>query len=195
MKPQYILLAAIAATSLYAIAAPATSLPEPWVLTGKSPQLYEAGIDQSATGGTKGAKFIRRIGNKEDDKSSDRDWATIMQQIAADDYRGKRIRFQARVKAQDVSDWAGLWMRIDSPSAYSAAFYNSQDKPIKGSADWQTRDVVLEVPKDASVISFGIIDGGKGEVWIDALKLEVVNASVPVNVQGGHRPLSHKPSL
>lgn len=191
MKPHYILLAAIAATSLYAIAAPATGLPDPWILSGNSPPLFEAGIDQSATGGTKGAKFIRRI--HDGDKQPDKAWATLMQQIAADDYRGKRVRFQARVKTQDVSDWAGLWMRVDTPTKPNFSFYNSDDKPIKGSTDWQVRDVVLDVPADASVISFGVIDGGKGEVWIDALKLDVVGANVPVDVQGSR--LSRKPSL
>lgn len=193
MKPHYILLAAVAATSLYAIAAPDTSLPDPWILSGKSPQLFDAGIDQSATGGTKGAKFIRRA--KDGDKGDDKDWATIMQQIAADDYRGKRVRFQARVKTQNVSDWAGLWMRVDTPAKQNAVFYNSSDKPIKGSTDWQIRDVVLDVPGDASVISFGVIDSGKGEVWIDGLKLDVVDASVATSVQAAQRGLPRKPSL
>lgn len=189
MKPQFILMAAVAATCLYAVAAPSRPLPEPWTLSGKAPLMYEIGIDDSTTGSTKDAKFIRFA------KGDGKDWATLMQQVAADDYRGKRIRFQARVKTADVSIWAGLWMRVDTPGHPNAAFYNSQDKPIAGNSDWQTREVVLDAPADASVISFGVIQGGKGQVWIDALKLDVVDARVPVSVMPPYQSLARAPSL
>jgi hypothetical protein len=52
------------------------------------------------------------------------------------------------VKTQDVSGWAGLWMRVDNRAGRAIAFYNSVDKPIKGSTDWQERSVVLDVPQD-----------------------------------------------
>lgn len=186
MKPHYIVFAAVAACSLYAIAAPPSPLPAPWFLTGESPKMYEAGIDQSATGDTNGAKFLRQV------RGSENDWASLMQQISAEDYRGKRIRFQARIKTQDVSGWAGLWMRVDTPTLQAAAFYNNQDKPIKGSTVWQVRDVVLNVPENASAISFGVIDNGKGQVWIDTLKFDVVGNNVPVS---GASALPHTPSL
>ena len=74
------------------------------------------------------------------------------------------------------------------------AFYNSMDKPIKGTSDWQTRSVVLDVPADASAVSFGVIHAGKGQVWIDALSLEPVAPEVAVNVMP--KPgLSKTPSL
>jgi hypothetical protein len=189
MKPQFILLAAIGATCLYAVAAPSSPLPDPWILSGKAPQMYEAGIDESAVGGTKGAKFIRMA------KGDGKQWASLTQQFSAEDYRGKRLRFQARVKTADVSRWAGLWMRIDTPSHPNAAFYNSQDRPIAGSTGWQVRDVVLDVPADASVVSFGVINEGRGEVWIDALKFEVVDAGVPVNVMLQRSAYARTPSL
>lgn len=185
MKPQFIVLAAIAATCLYAVAAPSSPLPDPWIVSGKAPLMYEAGIDETV-GSTKGAKFIRMV------KSDGKEWATLMQQFSAKDYRGKRVRFQARVKTADVSRWAGLWMRVDTPSLPNASFYNSQDRPIVGSNDWQMRSVVLDVPADANIVSFGVIHGGKGEVWIDALKFEVVDASVPADVM---QVAARKPAL
>jgi len=112
--------------------------------------------------------------------SENKSWGTLMQTFSAEMYRGKRVRLQARVKTRDISGWAGLWMRVDGPDGISA-FYNSQDKPIKGSADWQLRSVVLNVAPDSGEIAFGIIHNGSGEVWMDDLKFEVVDKSVPVN--------------
>lgn len=175
MKPPFIVLAAFTATCLYAVAAPSNPLPDPWVVAGLAPLMYEAGIDETA-GTTKGAKFIRFV------KGDGKQWATLMQQFSAQDYRGKRVRFQARVKTADVSRWAGLWMRVDTPTHPGASFYNSLDRPIVGSSDWQVRSVVLDVPADANIVAFGVNHGGKGEVWIDALKFEVVDTSVPVDV-------------
>ncbi len=189
MKPLYVIAAALAATSLWVTAAESTSkLPVPWLVTGERPTSYQAGIDNVDTISGKGAKFLRYA--QGDDKS----WATLMQQFSAQRYRGQRIRFQAKVKTRDVSGWAGLWMRIDSKAAYSTAFYNSQDKPIKGTTDWQTRSVVLDVPADATVISFGVINGGAGEVWIDALAFDTVGEDVPVDAMG-RNPLQDAPSL
>ncbi len=190
MKPHFVLLAALAATSLFALAANgAGTLPPEWIMAGASPQNYVAGIDYHATRSSAGAKFIRYNSG---DKAS---WGTLMQQIKAGDYLGKRVRFQARVKAADVSGWAGLWMRVDTSARPNARFYNSQDKPIKGSTDWQLRSVTLDVPNDARVISFGVIDDGTGEIWLDELSFEIVGDSVPVDSMPTYPGPSSKPVL
>ncbi len=191
MKPRYVALAALAATSLYALAGETLEkLPAPWFITGDAAKSYEAGIDNGNTPSGKGAKMLRHV------SGDGKGFGSLMQQIAADKYRGQRIRFQAQVKAADVSNWAGLWMRVDTPDKHARTFYNSQDKPIKGSAGWQLRSVVLNVPADATAISFGVIDAGTGTVWIDALTLEVVGEDVPVDVFATHaKPLPDTPTL
>jgi hypothetical protein len=177
MKPVYVLAAALAATALWAVAAESmTALPAPWMVSGQQPGSYEAGIDSAVTSSGKGAKYLRYVRGRKDS------WGTLMQQISARAFRGQRVRFQAKVKAQDVDKWAGLWMRVDT-GMKSVAFYNSEDKPITGTTDWQVRSVVLDVADDADVLSFGVINGGKGEVWLDELSVEAVGADVPVDVQ------------
>jgi hypothetical protein len=187
MKPHYVLAAAIAATSVLALAAAPEPLPAPWQLAGMDPKKFTAGVDQSD--GYKGAKFLS---NKSDDGKA---WASLTQVISAQNYLGQRIRFRARVRTQDVSDWAGLWMRVDSQSRHGAAFYNSQDKPIKGSMDWQERSVVLDVPQDATMIAFGVIDSGKGSVWIDQLAIDTVGQDVPVDSFQTRPALATSPTL
>ena len=46
-----------------------------------------------------------------------RSFGAFCQTIAAEDYRGKRIRFSAVLKANDVTGgWGGLWLRVDGPA-------------------------------------------------------------------------------
>jgi hypothetical protein len=170
-----VLLATLAAAPVMALAAASEPLPSAWLITGPAPQKFAAGIDQDL--GVKGAKFLRNTSN---DANT---WGALTQPISAQNYLGQRIRFRAFVKTQDVSGWAGLWMRVDNRAGRSVAFYNSVDKPIKGSTDWQERSVVLDVPQDAGMIVFGVIASGKGQVWIDRLGFEQVGQDVQVDRQ------------
>ncbi|MEO7493881.1 MAG: transcriptional regulator [Massilia sp.] len=176
MKPRYVLFAALAATSMMVLARSNPLPPPGWILAGASPTEYTSGIDAHNVDGVTGAKFIAQ------NSGEGASWATLMQMISAEQYRGKRVRFQARVKTEDVSGWAGLWLRVDNAVNKPVAFYNSQDKPIKGSTGWSMRSVVLDVPIDAGAIAFGVIDNGKGKVWLDAISLEAVGSDVEVSV-------------
>lgn len=173
MKARTLLVALAAAICMTAQGAAPEPLPAAWFIAGPQPQKFAAGIDQEA--GSQGAKFLRNQAG--DPKAA----ATLMQQISARQYAGQRVRFRAFVKTRDVSGWAGLWMRVDSQSGRILAFYNSVDRPIKGSADWQERSVVLDVPQEGAVISFGVINVGRGQVWIDRLGFEQVGQEVPVD--------------
>jgi hypothetical protein len=159
-----------------------------WFLTGAAPQAYEIGEDSHDTVSGKPSRYIRYV------EGEANKFGTLMQQISAKNYAGQRVRFQAMIKTRDVSDWAGLWMRVDN-SQHSVAFYNSQDKPITGTTGWQLRSVTLDVPADASVLNFGVIDGGKGQVWIDQLALDIVGKDVPVDVQPTGPKLPSTPAL
>jgi hypothetical protein len=187
MKPHYVLAAAIAATSVLALAAAPEPLPKPWVITGQNPKSFEGGVDQSD--GFKGAKFIR---NRTGETNV---WGSIAQMISAQNYLGQRVRFRARVRTENVTGWSGLWMRIDSPDNPKGRLYNSSDKPIKGTTGWQERSVVLDVPANATAIAFGVIDDGMGEVWIEPLALETVGTDVPVDTQQPQYKLPLTPSL
>ena len=108
-----------------------------------------------------------------------------MQEFKADDYRGKRVRLSGYVRPKGISDWAGVWMRVDGPPMPGTqmpeplAFDNMQDRPIKGTGDWRQCNVVLDVPEKAQEIAFGILLTGAGEVWMDDLKFEVVGKATP----------------
>jgi hypothetical protein len=70
-------------------------------------------------------------------------------------------------------------MRIDK-GKQAVVLDNMQDRPIKGSSSWKTYDVVLNVPPDATSISFGSLVDSSGEIWLKDLSFEVVSAEVPL---------------
>lgn len=187
MKPRYVLLAALATSSLIALAAAPEKLPPQWVVTGPTPGQYAAGIDQSDE--ARGAKFIR---STTDNTST---WGALTQMISAQNYLGQRVRFSARVRTKDSTGGAGLWMRVDGPGGKMISLYNSGDKTIKGTDEGQQRSVVLDVPANATAIAFGVIEWGTGQVWIDSLSLEPVGLDVPVDHMPGNRSLPLTPSL
>jgi hypothetical protein len=139
-----------------------------------NPADYDMGNDTTTafTGSSSG--FIRS------NKAAPQGFGTYMQTIDAADYRGKRVRLSAYVKADRVTDWAGVWMRVDAGSGAPIAFDNMQDRPIKGSHDWTQHSIVLDVGNNATAIAFGILMSGPGAVWIDDLALDLVGTDVDV---------------
>jgi hypothetical protein len=101
-----------------------------------------------------------------------------MQSFKADLYRGKRLRMAAYVKAEQIQDWAGLWMRVDGNPKETLSFDNMQRRPIKGTTDWRKHEIVLDVPDNSDKIAFGIILEGEGQVWIDEVSFEIVGDDV-----------------
>ena len=143
-----------------------------WFLAGTAPQNYETGIDQVVTHDGKSSGYISST------VRSPEGFGTWMQMFKADDYRGKRLRLSAYVKAEHVDDWAGLWMRIDGPDGM-ISLDNMQNRPIRGTVDWQKVAIVLDVPQNSVGIAFGVLVQGVGRVWIATVRFEVVDQNVP----------------
>jgi hypothetical protein len=158
--------AGVAAIAAFALAVHA-DVPRGWFLAGSKPAEYEVGIDQAAAYEGHSSVYLK---NK---NATTEGFGTLMQQIQAGQYLGKRVRLSAYVKAEGVEGWSGLWMRVDK-GRDMLEFDNMQDRPVKGTSDWRTYDVVLDVPQDATGIAFGILLEGPGRVWLSGTKFEVV---------------------
>jgi putative CocE/NonD family hydrolase len=102
----------------------------------------------------------------------------VAQRILAADFRGQRVRFTGFVRVDDVSEGAGLYMRVDG-AAEATPFDDMQDRQLTGTADWQRLEIVLDVPVDAGLIDLGVLLRGRGTAWADDLDLSVVDGSVP----------------
>lgn len=141
-----------------------------WFLAGSKPNSYKIGIDKSVYKTGNSSAFL---------ESTDKNisgFGTLMQTCLADEYVGKRIKMTAYIKSENVSDWAGMWLRIDSKERReSLGFDNMQDRPIKGSKDWTKCEIILDVPAESSTLNYGVLLSGTGKVWFDSISFEIVD--------------------
>jgi hypothetical protein len=151
-----------------------------WQLAGGEQPCYQLDHDFVVTRAGKPSGRLMSIGECQS-------FGTMVQCIDPADYAGKRMRFSAYVKARDVKDWAGLWMRVDGAGGCGTAlaFDNMNARPIKGSRDWARYEVVLDVAKDAKNICLGLLLQGPGKVWLSGVSFEPVGTAVPITVADG----------
>ncbi len=166
-------------------------IPNSWLIAGSKPKSYEMGIDQVEGRQGKNAATIKSIDKKIDG------FGTLMQQSKPDKFLGKRIKMTGYLKAENVSDWSGLWLRVDQAgSQQSLSFDNMQDRSIKGTKDWTKYEIILDVPTNASMLAFGALISGSGQIWFDNITFEIVDNSVKTtgSLNGGQSNIQIEPS-
>lgn len=140
-----------------------------WLISGSSFDKYEITLDTTFFhSGKQSVKIDRANGLYTDD------FATIMQQVRAENYRNQRIRLSAYLKSNMLEGWGGIWFRIDGKQAEQLKFDNMQNRAITGTEDWNYYSSVLDVPEEAEVLNFGFLLQGTGTLWADDFCLEAV---------------------
>jgi hypothetical protein len=164
--------------------APAARAQQGWSLGGDAAEAagYRVWIEPGAgRGGTAGV--ILQARDPEPDS-----FAVSSQYVGGAQYAGERIRLRAWVKVEEVTGWAALYMRFDRRQGEIIAFDNMRGRPIRGSHDWRSYDVVLEVPEGATRMGFGILLAGAGKVWADDFTFEAVSREVDVTAPAMETP-------
>lgn len=154
-------------------------LPAGWYKAGSAPQQYDMGVDKGAGQDGKNAATIKSNAKKI------KGFGTLMQNCLPGEYLGKRIRMTGMMKTKDVSGWSGFWLRVDEKgSEYPLGFDNmhdgEKDRSVKGTTDWTSYEIVLDVPLKAFNLAYGALLVGEGQIWFDNIRIEVVDHSVPV---------------
>jgi hypothetical protein len=152
-----------------------TKLPQAWVKEGAPPAVDQclAGVDPVLE-----ARGTPNVTLRCDSELEG--FVAINQGFGAANYRGRRIRFSALIKAEGLEGWGGIWMRVDDANKPNASFDNMSDRGIKGTVDWTPYSVVLDASNEAQLIAFGTLMAGKGQIWVSDLRFEVVGNDVPV---------------
>jgi hypothetical protein len=163
----------VAGTVLAAAVAASAQTPKGWFAAGSNPKDYRMTVDRTMAHGGKASASLKSA------VAVPAGFGTLMQTFKANAYLGKRVRMSGYVRAQDVKNWAGLWMRVDGARGEPLGFDNMQNRAIKGSSDWRKYEIVLEVPESAQEIAFGLLLTGAGQAWMDDLAFEVVGTDVP----------------
>jgi hypothetical protein len=158
----------IAASSLSLFAA----IPRGWYLAGTKPAEYEVSLDHESEYSHYASVVLRAKKSRVDG------FGTLMQQFGADTYRGKRVRLSGSLKIEGVEDSARLWMRVNKGKLV-VAFDNMQDRVLRGTGGWQDCEIVLEIPPEATDISFGVLLSGSGAVWLSHPRFETVPSYIP----------------
>jgi hypothetical protein len=140
---------------------------------------YELTVDTKIMHDGKQSGRVAFIGK---DERKGTGFGTLTQGILPDPFRGQRVRYSGYVRTEKVEgSGAGMWMRVDGPQeGRSLAFDNMSDRRIVGTTEWKRCEIVLDVPKEATAIYFGMLLAGSGTAWVDDLKIETVAADTPL---------------
>lgn len=104
-------------------------------------------------------------------------WTCLARKIPAQ-YIGKEIQLTAYMKLQNVSDFAGLMLRIEDSGGNSIKFANLQEKKINGTRDWELYSVKFPLSEDAQTIFIGPILSGSGKLWINDIRIKIDNKNI-----------------
>jgi hypothetical protein len=164
-------------------------LPKNWFKSGSKSESYNVATDSIIFQNGKKSVSIASL-----DSSID-GFETIMQYCSARNFLGTRIKMTGYIKSENVADWAGMWLRIDSKTpGESLGFDNMQDRPIIGNSDWTKCEIVMDVPAESITLKFGALISGTGKIWFDNVTFEILdNASPKVSEELNSMPLPEKP--
>jgi hypothetical protein len=149
-----------------------------WFKAGAAPGDYETGVDTQVSMSGAPSGFLRNL------VARPSGYGSLVHEVSAADYQGKRIRLSSFVKTQDVTDWAVLWMRIDAGRRV-LTIDTMMNRAIRGTTDWTRYDILLDVDQTATRVGLGAMLSGSGEIWLSGVKLEIVTSDVPVTSTSG----------
>jgi hypothetical protein len=155
--------------SSYSLAQP---LPRPWAHHNK--ENYEAGV---TTANPFTGKYSAYIKSREVERNT---MGTLWQAIKPrPDWFGERVRMTVAMKTLGVKDAGGLFMRVSTYGGWINYDY-MYDRAVRGDTDWHKYMIVLDIPRDTSLIDFGVWIIGKGEVRVDDFRFDIVDNKLHV---------------
>ncbi|WP_420617407.1 hypothetical protein [Candidatus Palauibacter sp.] len=158
----------------------AAQMPDAWVLVGQDAEDYRLRLDPEVAHSGSSSMRLEARGNRRRSQ-----WAASVQLVDAITYRGQRMRLRGYLRADDV-DSGGLWVRVDGilKGKYAMlALDNSEDRRVEGTQDWETREIVVDIPPEGVTILIGAMITGDGELWVDDLSFEAVAEDVPLTTE------------
>jgi RNA polymerase sigma-70 factor (ECF subfamily) len=110
-------------------------------------------------------------------------FATLAQQIYADDYHGANVVFRGQVRVSPDAGLAGLFLRVRQPldvrgpltAAAEAANPANHIVTVEDRGGWTTRDVTARIPEDTASVLFGVFLAGPGRIELRDPQLTIEN--------------------
>jgi RNA polymerase sigma factor (sigma-70 family) len=90
-----------------------------------------------------------------------------------DPWLGKRMKFSAWIKTENVTGPSGLCLRVIGPNFQEIVPGLSKDqRNIRGTTDWTRYEFTADIPPETQNICTGVRLGGKGRMWVDGFEYE-----------------------
>src|SRR5262249_53903199 len=100
-------------------------------------------------------------------------FATLMAEMDAKDFRGKTVHFSALLRGAAITGQGVLWLRSDGPNGMEV-LDNMAGRAIQADTDWNRYEATVEVSATAVSLAFGFMLSGAGEIWASDARLEAV---------------------
>ncbi|HEX2272108.1 MAG TPA: hypothetical protein VHH35_21380 [Pyrinomonadaceae bacterium] len=88
------------------------------------------------------------------------------------EFAGKNIELRGFLRTENVTGYAGLWMRQDN-GPQMLSIENMQSRQLKGTHDWAEYKITLPVHAETQTLVFGFLMSGTGKAWADDLQILV----------------------
>ncbi len=137
---------------------------------------YTGGIDENVRRGSGAAAFVRSAAIEPKAAGG-----AIGKLLDAKPYRGKRVRLNAYLKSEDVSQQASMVLWVADADDFATAQDDMGGHWLVGSNDWKKYDIVCDVSPEATTIAVQGYIRGTGALFIDDIHLDVVGKDVPLN--------------
>lgn len=97
---------------------------------------------------------------------------SIMASLPANTLRGRRVTLSAELQVGSGRG-AGLLIRTDSDTTVALTLENSLADPVRLEDGWRARSVSIPIPDNATVLAFGILLQGTGNVSARGVRLGI----------------------
>lgn len=135
-----------------------------WDLWGSHPQDYICGTATMVDLDGAPCGYIKS------DATVPRGHGILRQTVRSKQYNGKQVRLLCNIKTLGVENQASLYIQLDGPGTN-----DMREKQLEGTNDWSKQEVTLFVPEQgAMMIRFGVMLYGKGQVWLDNIRIESI---------------------
>jgi hypothetical protein len=133
-----------------------------WFLSGNGKEFYEAIYEPGAE---------PRVVLKQTSNPNGR-WATLMKNVSAAPYVGKKIRVRLNVKSAGVTGRGEVWGRAAAP-------HSPEDAPsittkVDPTSEMKSYEVVIDVKDGVRVVEYGVSLAGDGQVWVGHDAIDVL---------------------
>lgn len=109
---------------------------------------------------------------------------TLSRTAPARRFAGKRVRLSADLRTERAGR-VQMWMKVSGAGDRVLAFDDMQSRPLRGTTRWRRYSIVLQVPANATEITYGFLLAGSGTAWAKDFAVNVTPAATPLTGGAG----------